>query len=154
MKESKADRFKRVAEARVNKIIKMVRLLGNCSNTSTYSFDNGQVEQIFIAIETELEKAKQRYSGRLKGNKNRFKLSTANNQEDQVYKTIQAGTEVRDTKNKIFDVSVTYDGIIGIEAENAEQADEKVRQYTCDEMYEKSDGTWDIGDVLAEHEEE
>lgn len=32
MRESKPDRFRRVAEARVNKIIKMVRLLGNCSN--------------------------------------------------------------------------------------------------------------------------
>lgn len=29
MKESKIDRFRRVAEARVNKIIKMIRLLGN-----------------------------------------------------------------------------------------------------------------------------
>ena len=33
MKESKIDRFRRVAEARVNKIIKMIRLLGNCSGT-------------------------------------------------------------------------------------------------------------------------
>lgn len=36
MKESKIDRFRRVAEARVNKIIKMIRLLGNCSGTSVY----------------------------------------------------------------------------------------------------------------------
>lgn len=37
MKESKADRFRRVAEARVNKIIKVIRLLGNCSGTSVYT---------------------------------------------------------------------------------------------------------------------
>lgn len=37
MKESKIDRFRRVAEARVNKIIKMIRLLGNCSGTSVYT---------------------------------------------------------------------------------------------------------------------
>ena len=36
MKESKIDRFRRVAEARVNKIIKMIRLLGNCSETGVY----------------------------------------------------------------------------------------------------------------------
>ena len=31
MRESKSARFCRLAEARVNKIIKMIRLLGNCS---------------------------------------------------------------------------------------------------------------------------
>ena len=31
MKETRSIRFKRLAEARVNKIIKMVRLLGNLS---------------------------------------------------------------------------------------------------------------------------
>lgn len=38
MRESRPDRFRRVAEARVNKIIKMVRLLGNCSNLAVYAF--------------------------------------------------------------------------------------------------------------------
>lgn len=47
MKESKEDRFCRVAEARVNKIIKMMRLLGNCSNNAVYAFSPEQVEQIF-----------------------------------------------------------------------------------------------------------
>lgn len=31
IKESKSDRFIRLADARVNKIIKLIRLLGNCS---------------------------------------------------------------------------------------------------------------------------
>lgn len=30
--ESKRDRFVRIAEARTNKIIDMIQLLGNCSN--------------------------------------------------------------------------------------------------------------------------
>lgn len=34
-KESKRDKFVRLAEARTNKIIDMLQLLGNCSNTST-----------------------------------------------------------------------------------------------------------------------
>ena len=34
MKETRSIRFKRLAEARVNKIIKMVRLLGNLSVTT------------------------------------------------------------------------------------------------------------------------
>ena len=36
MSESKRDRFERVAVARVNKITAMLRLLGNCSNSSNY----------------------------------------------------------------------------------------------------------------------
>ena len=39
MKETKNARFRRVAEARVNKIIRMLRLLGNCSGTNTYAYD-------------------------------------------------------------------------------------------------------------------
>ena len=47
MKETKNARFRRVAEARVNKIIRMLRLLGNCSGTNTYAYDADAVEQIF-----------------------------------------------------------------------------------------------------------
>lgn len=45
---SRPDRFRRVAEARVNKIIKMVRLLGNCSNPAVYAFTQEQVQQILL----------------------------------------------------------------------------------------------------------
>ena len=57
MKESKADRFRRVAEARVNKIIKMIRLLGNCSGTGVYEFTDAQAAYIFSALQSELDKA-------------------------------------------------------------------------------------------------
>ena len=56
MKESKADRFRRVAEARVNKIIKVIRLLGNCSGTSVYAYTDAQVAYIFSALQSELDK--------------------------------------------------------------------------------------------------
>lgn len=59
MKESKEDRFCRVAEARVNKIIKMMRLLGNCSNNAVYAFSPEQVEQIFETLQFELKQALQ-----------------------------------------------------------------------------------------------
>lgn len=62
MRESKQDRFRRVAEARVNKIIKMVRLLGNCSGSNTYAYHGDQVEQIFTALQIELDTARQRYA--------------------------------------------------------------------------------------------
>ena len=54
MKETKNARFRRVAEARVNKIIRMLRLLGNCSGTNTYAYDADAVEQIFTALQIEL----------------------------------------------------------------------------------------------------
>ena len=36
--ESKKDKFVRIAEARTNKIIDMIRLLGNCSNKASYEY--------------------------------------------------------------------------------------------------------------------
>lgn len=72
MKESKHDRFQRVAEARVNKIIKMVRLLGNCSG-SAYEYTDDQVAQIFNALQTELDNAKERFTRAQSGRK-RFSL--------------------------------------------------------------------------------
>ena len=60
-KESKSERFIRLAEARVNKIIKMIRLLGNCSSKSVYAFEEKHVNQIFEALFEELYKARRRY---------------------------------------------------------------------------------------------
>ena len=71
-KESKSDRFRRVAEARVNKIIKMVRLLGNCSNPAVYAFTGEQVQQIFATLKDALDKAQKRYT---QSYKERFSLS-------------------------------------------------------------------------------
>ena len=45
--ETKKGKFVRVAEARTNKIISMIRLLGNCSNKATYEYTNGDIKKIF-----------------------------------------------------------------------------------------------------------
>lgn len=84
MKESKADRFVRVAEARVNKLIKMIRLLGNCSNRVTYDYRAEQVEQVFIALTSELNTARSRFSYDGKFNRKRFSLSAAEDQSRAV----------------------------------------------------------------------
>lgn len=73
-KESKADRFVRLAEARVNKLIKMIRLLGNCSMKSNYEFTKEQVSQIFATLYEELHLARAKYLLSAKG-KHRFTLS-------------------------------------------------------------------------------
>lgn len=60
--ESKEERFIRVAEARTNKIIDMVRLLGNCSNKNNYTYKQADVKKIFDRIEGELEEAMSKFS--------------------------------------------------------------------------------------------
>lgn len=59
--ETKNDRFVRIAEARTNKIIDMIRLLGNCSNKASYDYSKEDVKKIFTAIENELKVAKAKF---------------------------------------------------------------------------------------------
>lgn len=59
--ETKRDKFVRLVEARTNKIIDMIQLLGNCSNTSAYDYTQQDVEKIFGAIEAELREAKKKF---------------------------------------------------------------------------------------------
>ena len=101
MRESKAERFRRVAEARVNKIIRMVRLLGNCANPQTYAYDAAQLERIFAALQDELGAAKERFSDSGKNGKKRFSLSDpdepAENVLPQISMQLPDGTTLRAT---------------------------------------------------------
>ena len=60
--ETKRDRFVRLAENRTNKIINMVQLLGNCSNTSLYEYSDDDVDKIFSAIESSIKDARRKFS--------------------------------------------------------------------------------------------
>lgn len=77
-KESRADRFRRVAEARVNKIIKMIRLLGNCSSPGCYAFTDEQIHQIFAVLQAELDQAQKRFT---QPGKKHFSLSSTETPE-------------------------------------------------------------------------
>ncbi len=61
--ESKRDRFVRIAEARTNKILEMMRLLGNCSSKANYEYTEEDVKQIFSALEKGLKITKNRFLG-------------------------------------------------------------------------------------------
>lgn len=63
-KESKREKFVRIAEARTNKILNMVDLLGNCSNPSIYEYSQSDVNQIFSAIENAIKDAKKKFSAK------------------------------------------------------------------------------------------
>lgn len=61
--ELKRDRFVRLAEARTNKILEMMRLLGNCSSKVNYEYTDEDVKKIFNALERELKNTKNRFLG-------------------------------------------------------------------------------------------
>jgi len=71
MIENKSERFKRLAEARTNEIIKRIQILGNCSNRSSYAYTPEDVNKIFAAIDKYLKETKVKFSF---GRKNKFKL--------------------------------------------------------------------------------
>lgn len=73
--ETKREKFIRLAEARTNKIIDMLQLLGNCSNSSTYEYTQKDVDKIFLAIESEIKEVKKRFN-KIESKKNsKFKLN-------------------------------------------------------------------------------
>ncbi len=72
--ESKRERFVRLAEARTNKIIDMIQLLGNCSNQSQYEYTQKDVNKIFNTIQAELDAAKKRYTKQESAKGSKFKL--------------------------------------------------------------------------------
>lgn len=69
----KQENFKRIAENRVNKIIDMISKLENLNNTSFYEYSDEQMENIFKAIQKELDKQKESFK-KTKKSKKRFEL--------------------------------------------------------------------------------
>ena len=68
--ESRSEKFKRVATKRTNELLDKIRILGNCSNKSTYEYSDEDVIKIFKSIEKQLEMTKVRFSNK----KSKFSL--------------------------------------------------------------------------------
>jgi len=60
-KESKSDRFIRVAERRTARVLTDLRLLGQCANRRTYEYSPDQVRKIFSEIRRNLVVAEKRF---------------------------------------------------------------------------------------------
>lgn len=60
--KTKKEKFNTIATNRTNKILDMLRLLGNCSNTSNYSYTDEEVKKIFDAIEKEVKEQKAKFN--------------------------------------------------------------------------------------------
>ena len=54
-KEDKRKSFQRLAESRMNKILDTIKLLGNLSRKSNYSYDKRDVDKMKRAIKKELD---------------------------------------------------------------------------------------------------
>lgn len=73
MAVDKKANFIRIAEARTNKIIESITLLGNLSNTSYYEYTPDQIKAMFSAIQEELDNQKKQFVDR-GSKKKKFRL--------------------------------------------------------------------------------
>ena len=72
--ETKREKFVRLAETRTNKIIDMVELLGNCSNSNVYEYTQADVDKIFTAIDAAVKEAKRKFNKVESKSSSRFTL--------------------------------------------------------------------------------
>jgi hypothetical protein len=56
------EKFKELAEARVNKTLKNLQLIGNLSNRSAYDYSEADVRKMFASLQRGLEAAKGRFT--------------------------------------------------------------------------------------------
>jgi hypothetical protein len=68
--ESRSEKFKRVASKRTIELLEKIRILGNCSNKSTYEYTDEDVIKIFKSLEKQLETIKAKFSNK----KSKFSL--------------------------------------------------------------------------------
>lgn len=62
----KSEKFVELAERRTREAIKKIRLIGNLSNKNNYSYGPEQVDQIFKALQRELDESRQKFKERAK----------------------------------------------------------------------------------------
>lgn len=60
--ESSEEKFKRLATTRTKTVLNSLRILGNCSNRSIYSYTEQDVNLIFNTIEKEMRRVKAQFS--------------------------------------------------------------------------------------------
>lgn len=71
MDETRNDRFKRIAAKRTNEVLDKIRILGNCSNKSSYEYSKEEINKIFAEIDKQLKITKAKF---MSGKRERFKL--------------------------------------------------------------------------------
>jgi len=69
--ETKNDKFKRLAENRVNNALKYIDLLGNLANKSNYDYSENEYKKIIRTLRKSVDKLEGKFEA---SNKQRFKL--------------------------------------------------------------------------------
>lgn len=78
-KETKGDRFIRVAEQRTQKVLEALSALSKCAARASYDYTPRQVEMIFTAINAEVELTRSRFDG-----KRQFALTPQGDGKDEL----------------------------------------------------------------------
>lgn len=73
MRDKRA-KFVQLAESRVNRAIKDIRLIGNLSNRSAYAYGEEDIRKIFKALQKEMDSAKSRFGGESEAREEGFRL--------------------------------------------------------------------------------
>lgn len=60
-KEDRRERFRRLATARTNAVLKKLKVLGNCSNRSAYSYTEEEINKIFSEIDRAVRTSKAKF---------------------------------------------------------------------------------------------
>lgn len=61
-KESKQQRFRRLATQRTNAVLHRLQVLGHCANPQLYDYSEEDVRKIFRAIDSEVKAIKAKFS--------------------------------------------------------------------------------------------
>ena len=72
--EGRHERFKRLAEKRVVKAIKDIRLIANLSNRNNYDYEQSDIDKVFRTLEKEMKQAKGQFEKNGDSNGVRFSL--------------------------------------------------------------------------------
>ena len=68
------ERFVKLAEKRVSRVIQDLRLIGNLSNKSNYEYSDEDVEKIISTLKNEVNKTQKRFESVTSKKKDLFKL--------------------------------------------------------------------------------
>ncbi len=68
------EKFVELAEKRVNRAIKELRLISNLSNTTNYEYSDNDVNKIFKTLEATMKESKSKFMNGGASNEAQFKL--------------------------------------------------------------------------------
>jgi transposase-like protein len=72
---TKRANFIRLAEARVTKALKAIKVVGNLSNKANYEYTDQDIQKIINALQAEISTLKSRFKNKGTGENIEFKLS-------------------------------------------------------------------------------